>query len=109
MPSLFTRCTGVYMQAIDPFIVNHFQNMRVPANKQLWGLSVNELFNLRAVFSGVAANMCHPYIYVLTIKAQIFGVLQTDLFPINIAVNTPQRLKRGKFIGKFYSTKIAGM
>jgi ABC-type arginine transport system permease subunit len=53
--------------------------------------------------------MRHPNIYVFTFKTEMFGISQTDIFAIYIAINAAQRFKRSQLISQLYRTKIPGM
>jgi hypothetical protein len=109
LPALFTGCTGVYMQTIDLFIENYLYNMRVSTDKQSWRLSVYFTPYSRTVFSGVAAYVRHPNVYVFALKSEVLGIGFSYLFAVNIAVNPFKRLKGGQAVGHVYIAKIAGM
>lgn len=109
MPALFTGSTGVNMQAIDFFIVDHLQYVRMPRNEQLRWVSVNFTLYVRAVPIGITADMGHPNIHFFAIKPEVFGVHQSHILAINITIHAFQWFKRSQLIGQFERTEIAGM
>lgn len=77
-------------------------------NKKHWRLSVNFRFYQRRVPTRISTNMRHPYIHLFTVKTEVLGVDSADLFVVNIAINTFQRLKGCKSL-RHTRSKIPGM
>lgn len=83
--------------------------MRMPANEQLWRVSIYFGLYSRGVPAGVTADVGHPYIHILAFKAQVQRVSAAYILPVDIAINTTQGLKGGQFIGQFNSAEIASV
>ncbi len=83
--------------------------MRVPAYKQLRWLSVYFTLYSRVIFSRVASNMGHPYVYIFTGKPRMFRKCLPQLFAVDIAIHAFQRFKGSKAVGQLNVAKIACM
>lgn len=67
------------------------------------------IFDGRMVPAGVTAYMRHPDIDLFTVKAQVFRVDLSDILPVYITINTPERFECNQPVGHLQGTEITGM
>jgi hypothetical protein len=58
---------------------------------------------------GITADMRHPNIHILALKTEVFGIGNSNVFSINIAIYATQWFKGGQLICQFDIPKITRM
>jgi hypothetical protein len=103
------RGTRVNVQALQPGIRLHFQNMRVARNKESRFFLLQPCFYPRRIPARVSANMLYAHFQPIAGKSKPFGEPAMQLPIINIAIHAPEWFKTLKLVGEFSGAKIAGM
>lgn len=60
--------------------------MGMSGDEQHRGLSVYFTLYLRRITARVSAYMCHPYIYIFTVKTKVFRESTSDGFVVDITI-----------------------
>lgn len=93
MPALFSRRTGIHVEALKFLIVDHFQNMGMAANEQLGGMGGQFFFHGWRILPRITPNMCHKNIHFFCFPSQIFGESMPDFRSVDISVYALQGLE----------------
>lgn len=111
MPALPARSAGIYVETIQLIVINNFENVGVPANKELRTTVCKFLFYFRGISSRVAADVRHEDFHVLAVPGEFFRIDTSYIVAINVSVHTFQR-KAGlscQLISNGDGAKVAGM
>jgi hypothetical protein len=79
---------GIHMKALQFFVEYHFQDMRMPTDKQLAFLLDNLFFHPGGIPSRVTTDMADENINFFTGKEKVFRKFISYRCIINIAINT---------------------
>ena len=84
---------GVQMEKIMLLVKHDLENMRMPADENTRLLPADHFAGMRAVLSRVATDVRDKYFYSLAFEKLVFGIQAADLRPIDVTMNSPQRLQ----------------
>lgn len=77
---------GVHVQHVVLLVIDHFQDVWVPAYKELWPSHLQRTPYAERIFSGpCASDMRHPHIHALAGKALVLRELLAQVHAINVA------------------------
>ena len=99
--------SGIHGQHLQCVVVLHFQYVRMSADKQVWLVGQNFAIGLRAVTSGIAADVGHQHIDLFAAKGQKFGIIEPNSAAIDVAVHGAQRAKCSQSLGQIVGADVA--
>ena len=109
MPSLKSCCSGINMEQSERTVVLDFQYMGMTANEKLRRTSINLTGDRRIITTGIAANMLHEHVNVLTLEAENFRVHQAKVTAIAVATNSPDRTEFCQPFDELSRANVASM
>jgi hypothetical protein len=109
MKSFISGGSGIDVQAMKFGIKDHFQDMRMAANKQLGRLDFELVPDLGFVPPRIPSDVGHQHIHFLAKKAQRFREHAANDMVVNVAVHGFQGFESRKPVGSFGVADVAGV
>jgi hypothetical protein len=109
VPALFSRRTGVYMQAGQLFVVLDLEDMRMTGDEQSRFFLQQQCLASRAVPAWVAADMDHGNLYPFAWPYQVFREPVADIRSVDIPVYPPEGPECAEFFRKREVAEIPRM
>lgn len=110
MEALNPGSSRIDYQHVTFLIPDHFKDVRMAADENVWLVAVNQLKCIPVVFPGIAADVCHKDLHPLALEKTVDGMFVAEVEIVAISRHTHQRLELGNDRSKGEpSPKIAGM
>ena len=102
--------SGIHGQHLQCVVVLHFQYVRMSADKQVWLVGQNFAIGLRAVTSGIAADVGHEHFDVFALEGEEFGTTPAHHSGVDVATDSAETRADGEqtAIGVFVAD-VAGV
>ena len=97
------------VEQVELLVVDDLEDMRVAADIQLRFFLLQDMPYFRHVMARIAPDMGHVDMDVLHLEKQVFGVFQPNDMVVDVAVNSPQRLKGCELFGSLNVSDVTGM
>ena len=81
------------LHLVEPGIFLDVQDVRMPANQDIWRVLVQDSEYSPIIATGTPGNVSHPDVDALAIESQVFRELLLNFFVINVAVDASEYRK----------------
>lgn len=99
--------TRVDVQASDSRVVHHFQQMRVTRNEEPRRMRINLATDAGIVFAGIAPNVLHQHIHLLTLPPIGLRESDTDIAAVDVAIHRTQWSDFCQSVSHFHDADVA--
>ena len=93
MPSLYAAGPGIERKHLIILVVHHFEYVRMPTDKYLRTISLNERPGADVIVSRIASDMGHQYRHTSSLKELVQGIVGEQVAGVAVACNSDQRLE----------------
>lgn len=107
--TIYSCRTWVDMKAAYRLVVQHLQYMRMPRDEQLWRTGEKCASNRSIIMTRITPYVLDEHIHFLTFKTIDLRIEMTDLIPVDIAIDSPQRLEGRQPACHLHVTDITSM
>ena len=109
VPALDAGSTRIDVQHIQCLIKLHLQDMRMTSNEKLGRIGIERAPDGSIVVPRVTADVFNQHIHILALETVQFPVHQSEVTPVAVAADSPERPEGSQFLGHLHTPDVSGV